>query len=140
MFHNNLEILVVWGAGHNVQRVSRHGFEMYLAKYISKAKPTTKIELPEDATAPEWYLKTQVIGAIEALDVLMGFQQHHMSRMAIYLPTELKPSTRVLKGNKELEKLSPDSEDIFFRSRKFEAYLLRPEELKAIAYPDLYRW
>ena len=31
---HNLEILVVWGAGHNVQRVSRHGFEMYLAKYI----------------------------------------------------------------------------------------------------------
>ena len=39
----NLEMLVVWGAGHNVQRVSRHGFEMYLAKYIS-AELTTKIE------------------------------------------------------------------------------------------------
>ena len=41
---HNLEMLVVWGAGHNVQRVSRHGFEMYLAKYISKAEPTTKID------------------------------------------------------------------------------------------------
>ena len=43
----NLEMLVVWAAGLNVQRVSRHGFEMSLAKYISKAEPTTNIELPE---------------------------------------------------------------------------------------------
>ena len=33
---HNLEMLVVWDAGHSVQRVSRHGFEMYLVKYISK--------------------------------------------------------------------------------------------------------
>ena len=31
---HNLEMLVVWGAGHNVQCVSQHGFEMYLPKYI----------------------------------------------------------------------------------------------------------
>ena len=136
---HNLEMLVVWGAGHNVQRVSRHGFEMYLAKYVSKAEPITKIELPESASAPERYLKTRVIGAIEALEVLMSFQQHRMSRVAIYLPTELKPSTKVLKGKKQLESMSPDSEDIFFRS-KFETYLLRPDELESITYPDLYKW
>ena len=62
-----------------MQRVSRHGFEMYLAKYISKPEPMTKIELPENASAPEKYLKTRLIGAIEALEVLMGFQQHSMS-------------------------------------------------------------
>ena len=72
----NLEIPMVWGAGHNVQCVSRHGFEMYLAKYISKLEPTTKIELPLNAFLPERYLNTRVIGAIEALEVLMGFQQH----------------------------------------------------------------
>ena len=119
---HNLEMLVVWGAGHNVQRVSRHGFEMYLAKYVSKAEPITKIELPESASAPERYLKTRVIGAIEALEVLMSFQQHRMSCVAIYLPTELKPSTKVLKGKKQLESLSPDSEDIFYKN-KFETYL-----------------
>ena len=32
----NPEIAVLWGASHNVQRVSKHGFEQYLAKYISK--------------------------------------------------------------------------------------------------------
>ena len=49
---------------------------MYLAKYISKPEPTTTIDLPENASAPERYLKTCVIGAMEALEVLMGFQQH----------------------------------------------------------------
>ena len=47
---HNLEMLVVWGAGHNVQCVSQHGFEMYLAKYISKSEPMTKIELPDIST------------------------------------------------------------------------------------------
>ena len=61
---HNLEMLVVWGAGHNVQWVSWHGFEMYLVKYISKPEPTTKIELPENASAPEKYLKTWVISAL----------------------------------------------------------------------------
>ena len=32
----NLEILLFWGASMNIQHVARHGFEMYLAKYISK--------------------------------------------------------------------------------------------------------
>ena len=65
---------------------------MYLAKYISWPEPSTKIELPENTSAPERYLKTRVIGAIEALEVLMGFQQHSMSRMVIYLPSEVIPT------------------------------------------------
>ena len=136
---HNLEMLVVWGAGHNVQRVSRHGFEMYLAKYISKPEPMTKIELPENASAPERYLKTRLIGAIEALEVLMGFQQHSMSRLAIYLPSEAKPAVKVLKSKKLLEELPQDSEDVFYLS-KFQVYLLRPEELRDITYPDFYKW
>ena len=136
---HNLEMLVVWGAGHNVQRVSRHGFEMYLAKYISKPEPSTKIELPENTSAPERYLKTRVIGAIEALEVLMGFQQHSMSRMVIYLPSEARPTVKVLKGKKLLEDLPQDSQDVFYMS-KFQVYLLRPEELNSITYPDLYKW
>ena len=136
---HNLEILVLWGAGHNVQRVSGHGFEMYLAKYISEPEPTTTIDLPENASAPEKYLKTRVIGAIEALEVLMGFQQHAMSRLAIFLPTQVNPTTKVLKGKQLLEQFPPDSEDVFYTS-KFQVYLVRPKELKEIIYPDLYKW
>ena len=57
----NPEIAILWGAAHNVQRVSKHGFEMYLAKYISKPEPSLKIELPErcsvslrDISEPVW--------------------------------------------------------------------------------------
>ena len=49
----NPELMILWGAAHNVQRVSRHGFEMYLAKYISKPEPSTNIHLPENASEPE---------------------------------------------------------------------------------------
>ena len=136
---HNLEMLVVWGAGHNVQCVSQHGFEMYLAKYISKSEPMIKIELPENVSPPENYLKISVIGPIGAIEVLMGFQQHSMFRPSIYLPTELNSSVKILKGKKLLEELPADSEDIFYMS-KFQAYLLRPEELRVITYPDMYKW
>ena len=135
----NLEMLVVLGAGINVQRVSKHGFEMYLAKYISKAEPTTNIELPENASTPERYLKTREIGAIEALEILMSSQQHSMSRLAIYLPTEVKPVIRVLKEKRLLEDLPAESEDIFYAG-KFKIYLQRADHLKNLTYPDYFKW
>ena len=49
----NPEIAILWGASHNVQRFSKHRFEQYLAKYISKAEPSSKIQLPENASLPE---------------------------------------------------------------------------------------
>jgi len=49
----NPDIAILWGALHNVQRVSKHRFEQHLAKYISKAEPSSKIQLPENASLPE---------------------------------------------------------------------------------------
>ena len=71
----NPELMILWDAA---QRVSRHGFEMYLAKYISKPEPSINVHLPENASEPERYLRTHVIGAVECLEVLMVFHQHHM--------------------------------------------------------------
>ena len=48
----NSEIAILWSAAHNVQIVSKHGSEMYLAKYISKSEPSLKIELPEKCSDP----------------------------------------------------------------------------------------
>ena len=45
----NPEIAILWGAHHNLARVSKPGFEQYLAKYISKAEPSCKIDLLENA-------------------------------------------------------------------------------------------
>ena len=80
----NPEIALLWGAAHNVQKVSRHGFEMYLAKYISKPEPSLSIQLPENASAPQRYLRTRVIGSVEALEVLLGFHQYQMTRQVIF--------------------------------------------------------
>ena len=106
----NPEIAILWGASHNVQRVSKHGFEQYLAKYISKAEPSCKIELPETASLPQRYLRTRVVGAIEAVEVLMSFHQSQMTRQVTFLHTELAPSQRMLKHSNELKQLQGDSE------------------------------
>ena len=55
----NPEIELLWGAVHNVQKVSKHGFEMYLAKCISKPEPSLSIQLPENASEPQRYLHTR---------------------------------------------------------------------------------
>ena len=65
--------------------MSKHGFEMYLAKYIFKPEPSLKIELPEKCSEPQRFLRTHVVGSVEVLDVLMGFNQNQMSRQVIFL-------------------------------------------------------
>jgi len=81
----------------NIQRVSKHGFEMYLAKYISKPEPSFQVNLSENATDPEKYLRTRVVGACEAIDVQLGFNQYHLSRMVEFLPTEVNPKQKIFK-------------------------------------------
>ena len=82
----NPELCILWGASHNVQRVAKHGYEQYLAKYISKAEPNFNIDLPDD---PQRYLRTRVIGSVEAIEVLMSFHQSQMTRQVLFLPTEI---------------------------------------------------
>ena len=48
--HYNLEIFLFWGASMNIQRVSKHGFEMYLAKYISNPEPSFQVNISENAS------------------------------------------------------------------------------------------
>ena len=92
-----------------------------------------------NASAPEKHLKTQVNGAIEALQVLIGYQQHSMPHMSIYLPTEVKATVRMLKGKTHLEEFPPDSQYIFHIT-VFQVYFLQPKELNHITYPNLYKW
>ena len=80
-----------------------------------------------------------MIGAIEALDVLMGFEQHHSTRVVVYLPTELKPSRKTLKPKRDLESLPDDSENVYCET-KLEKYLQRPPQLDRLTYPEFFRW
>ena len=127
----NPEIAVLWRASHNVQRVSKHGFEQYLAKYISKPEPSCSIELPENASEPQRYLRTRVIGSVEAMEVLMGFHQCQMSRKVIFLHTELNPTQRMLKPMFQLKQLDDEDSDIYLQT-KIETYLKRPVGLHSL--------
>ena len=135
----NLEILLFWGASMNIQRVARHGFEMYLAKYISKPESSFNVKLSENPTAPERYLRTRIIGACEAIDVQLGFHQFHLSRSTLFLNTELKPQRQFLKHRAQLASLPNDSEDIYVLS-KHQVYLNRNSSLYDITYPMYFQW
>ena len=101
----NPELCILWGASHNVQRVAKHGYEQYLAKYISKAEPSFNIDLPNNASDPQRYLQTRVIGSVEAVKVLMSFHQSQMARQVILLPTEIKPTQCMLRSKRDLQQL-----------------------------------
>ena len=135
----NLEILLFWGASMNIQHVARHGFEMYLAKYISKPESSFNVKLSQNPTEPEKYLWTRVIGACEAIDVQLGFNQYHLSRGTVFLATELKPQRQFLKHRVQLANLPEDSEDIYL-STKYQIYLLRNNALRDITYPMYFQW
>lgn len=91
----NPELCILWGAAHNVQRVAKHGYEQYLAKYISKAEPSFNIDLPNNASDPQKYLRSRIVGSVEAIEVLMSFHQIQMTRQVVSLPTDIKPRQRL---------------------------------------------
>ena len=122
----NPELCILWGAAHNVQCVAKHGYEQYLAKYVSKAEPSFSIDLPDNASDPQRYIRTRVIGSVEAIEVLMGVHQSQMTRKVLYLPTEIKPRQRMLKSKHDLLQLVEGSSDIYLSTR-FDEYLHRPE-------------
>ena len=135
----NMDILLLWGASMNLQKVSSHGFEQYLGKYISKPEPSLQIMLSENVSQPQKYLRTRIVGACEALDVMLGFHQHQMTRQVIFLPTELSPSTRFLKPASQLTELDTSSNDVYHHNR-FEVYLRRPVALRDIHYSEYFQW
>jgi hypothetical protein len=46
-----LELLLFWGGHVNVQRVTQHGWQMYLAKYIAKSETPENIQISKKATS-----------------------------------------------------------------------------------------
>ena len=77
---------------------------------------------------PQKYLRTRVIGSVEAVEVLMSFHQTQMTREVIYLPTDVKPTRRMLKSKRDLVQLEEGSSDIYMSTR-FDEYLA--------SFPDL---
>lgn len=69
----NLPILLLMGAHVNIQQVTSGGWELYLAKYVSKAEPSFDLNLPEGTTYPERYLRTRIVGRPEVQNIPLGF-------------------------------------------------------------------
>ena len=81
-----------------------------------------------------------MIGAIEAVEALMGYHQSQMTRQVVFIPTDLvPPHQRMLKSKAEREPLEEDSEDIYPATR-FETYTNRPHQLQSITYPEFFQW
>ena len=104
-----------------------------------KAEPSFNIDLPENASDPQRYLRTRVIGSVEAVEVLMSFHQSQMTRQVTLLPTETKPRQRMLKSKSDLEELEGRSADVYMSTR-FDDYLQHPDQLKDITYPEFFKW
>ena len=58
-----------------------------------------------------------MIGAVECLDVLMGFHQYYMTRQVAFLHTELQRKQHMLKHKAELEALGDKTEDIYVQTK-----------------------
>lgn len=109
-----------------------------MAKYISKAEPSFDTDLPNNDSDPQRYLRTRVIGSVEAIEILTSFHQSQMTRQVLFLPTEIKPKQHMLKYKRDLLRLQEGSSDIYMT--RFDEYLHCPEDLKDMTYPDLFKW
>ena len=130
----NQEILYLWGAHMNIQKVTESGWEMYLTKYVATGEPSFKLEISKDASEPEKYLRTRVVGRLEVDHINLGHFLCCASRQVTYLPTDLNPVYGFLKRNKDLP-ADPDSDDVFY-SNTLDKYMERPVELESVRYVE----
>jgi hypothetical protein len=83
----NLELLILWEAHLNVQKVTENGWEQYLAKYVAKAEPSTKMHVGKRSEA-DYYLSRRLVGIIEAMVILLQIKQVQCNRQVEFLPTD----------------------------------------------------
>ncbi len=93
----NPETLLLWGAHMNIQKVTTSGWEMYLAKYVAKSEPSFSLNVSKDASDPEKYIRTRIIGRLEVYHINLGHFLMQSSRQIIFLPTEIESEYGFLK-------------------------------------------
>ncbi len=130
----NPETLLLWGAHMNIQKVTTSGWEMYLAKYVAKAEPSFSVPLAKDASEPEKYIRTRIVGRLEVDHINLGHHLSSSSREVIHLPTEFDPDYGYLKRKNHLP-ADPNSTDVFYDSI-LQKYMDRSPELEDVLYSD----
>ena len=122
------------GSAYEYSKVTEAGWEIYLANYVAKGEPTFKVDISKNASEPEKYLQTRVVGRLEVDHMTLGHFLCCSSRAVLYLPTDLNPQYGFLEHNKHLPS-DPESDDIFY-SNMLEKYMERPAELENAFYVD----
>ncbi|CAG2113098.1 unnamed protein product, partial [Medioppia subpectinata] len=136
-------LLLTMRAHVNIQEVQGAGWELYLAKYMTKPEPIKKVnwgkKVSKDSSDVERFLKMRLIGSVEANDHMLQFPAKSSNIEVIYLPIELPGDIErlVLKRNKDLPS-DPNSEDVYYFS-KIDKYLDRPINLRHLTYPEYYK-
>eukprot|EP00112_Aurelia_sp_Birch-Aquarium-sp1_P026726 Seg968.10 transcript_id=Seg968.10/GoldUCD/mRNA.D3Y31 product="hypothetical protein" protein_id=Seg968.10/GoldUCD/D3Y31 len=130
----NKEILFLWGAHMNIQRVTGSGWEMYLAKYVAKTEPSFQMQLSRDASDTERYIRTRIVGRLEVDHINLGHFLCQSSREIVYLPTEFNPEYGFVKRREHLPE-DPESTDVFY-DNYLQKYMDRPIQLEHLLYPD----
>ena len=133
----NLPILLMWFGHMNIQRVTSGGWEVYLAKYVSKAEPSFDLKLPPTATEVERFLKTRIVGRLEVDTILLKNDLARASREVVFCPTEVDPAYKYIKRKAHMP-ADPGSSDIFYDTI-LDKYLDRPQLLAHLKYPDYLR-
>ena len=133
----NHDILYLWGGGAhmNIQKVTESGWEMYPAKYVAKGEPAFKLNTSKDASEPEKYLRTRVVGRqIRSRSHQSWFLSVLFKQGWDLSDNRSKPSIFFLKRNEHLP-ADPKSENVFYSiiQRK---YMERPTELQDVLYMD----
>ena len=130
----NPEILLLWGAHMNIQKVTASGWEMYLAKYVAKTEPSFSLQVSKDASDPEKYIRTRIIGRLEVDHINLGHFLSSSSRQVIYLPTEIHPEYSFLKRKEHLPR-DRNSTDVFY-DNLLQKYMDRPLQLEDMLYEE----
>ena len=133
----NLPMLWLMQSHINIQKVTESGWEFYLGKYLAKAEPSMDLDLSHNASEPQKYLRSRIMGRLEAINMLMGYNLCRSSKSVVYLPTDLKPTHGIVKRTKHMPD-DPKSKDIYYDTL-LDKYLDRPEKLENLLYPDYIR-
>ena len=136
---HNRRLLVRLQCHNNVQRITSFGWELYLAKYLTKAAKslTVPMNLSPNATDVERLLKLRSLGRMENGMMLLGIHQCRGSREVVWIPTDPWPKLGRLKRRKHLPE-DDTSTDVWYLDRYY-FYLELPDGLQ-LKYPDFYRY
>ena len=141
MVPHNRRLLVRLQCYNNVQRITSLGWELYLAKYLTKAAKslTVPMNLSPNATDIERLLKlhSRSLGRTENGMMLLGIHQCRGSREVVWIPTDPWPKLGRFKHRKHL--LQDDASRYVWYLDRSDFYLELPDGLQ-MKYPDFYRY